>query len=183
MTPKHLIIDGYNVLGAMGFPPHRVVDQGEHHREEFIVRIGLYGHKLHSQVTLVFDAWQQTGTGRQVIHRAGVTVIYTGQGEQADQVIQDLIRTHGKEAAVVSSDLEVIAVAKSFGAFSIRSQEFMRRLTPAGSQGTSVSRSRGDGLQKDKDVDEGPVSSREKKGNPRKLPKKLRQRNRIMKKF
>ncbi|PJA77810.1 MAG: hypothetical protein CO149_07485 [Nitrospirae bacterium CG_4_9_14_3_um_filter_51_5] len=181
MAPKHVIIDGYNVLGAMGLPPHRVVEQGEHHREEFIVRVGLYGHKLHCLITLVFDAWQQAGRGRQVIHRAGVTVIYTAQGEQADQVIQDLIRTHGKETAVVSSDLEVIAVAKVFGAFSIRSQEFVKRLTPAGLQGPAVSRSRGEPPQKD--VDEVPVRSREKKGNPRKLPKKLRQRNRIMKKF
>jgi predicted RNA-binding protein with PIN domain len=181
LAPKHLIIDGYNLLGAMGLPPHRVVEEGAHHREEFIVRIGLYGHKRHCLITLVFDAWQQAGTGRQVIHRAGVTVIYTGQGEQADQVIQDLIRTHGKEIAVVSSDLEVISVAKTFGAFSIRSQEFMKRLTSAGPQAPGISRSRGE--TSPKDVDEVPVRSREKKGNPRKLPKKLRQRNRIMKKF
>ncbi|HNP31189.1 MAG: NYN domain-containing protein [Nitrospira sp.] len=181
MAPKHLIIDGYNVLGAMGFPPHRVVEQGEHHREDFIVRIGLYGHKLHCRITLVFDAWQQAGRDRQVSHRAGVTVIYTGQGEQADHVIQDLIRTHGKETAVVSSDLEVIAVAKAFGAFPIRSHEFMKRLIPAGLQGPAVGRSRREPFQKD--VDEVPTGSREKKGNPRKLPKKLRQRNRIMKKF
>lgn len=181
MAPRYLIVDGYNVLGAMGLPPHRVVENGDHHREEFIVRVGLYGQRLRSPITLVFDAWQQTGRARQVNHRAGVTVIYTGQGEQADQVIQEFIRTHGKETAVVSSDLEVINVAKAFGAFSIRSQEFMGRLNPGGPQGSRVSRSSGGGPQKD--VDQKPVSSKEKKGNPRKLPKKLRQRNRIMKKF
>jgi uncharacterized protein len=181
VAPKYLIIDGYNVLGAMGLPPHRVVEQGEHRREEFIVRVGLHGHKLHNPITLVFDAWQQSGANRQVIHRNGVTVIYTGQGEKADGVIQDFIRSHGKGAAVVSSDLEVIAVAKAFGAFSIRSQEFVTRLGNSGIQGSPVSRSRG-GLSQ-KDSDEGPVRSKDKKGNPRKLPKKLRQRNRIMKKF
>ncbi len=181
MTPRHLIIDGYNVLGAMGLPPHRVIEQGEHRREEFIVRVGLYGHRLHNPITLVFDAWQQSGTSRQVIHRDGVTVIYTGQGEKADGVIQDIIRTHGKEAAVVSSDLEVIAVAKAFGAFSIRSQEFVKRLASSGLQGTAVGRSQGRAAPKD--IDEEPVRSKEKKGNPRKLPKKLRQRNRIMKKY
>ena len=176
-----MIIDGYNVLGAMGLPPHRVVENGEHYREEFIVCVGLYGQRLRCPITLVFDAWQQTGRARQVTHRAGVTVIYTGQGEQADQVIQQLIRTHGKETAVVSSDLEVINVAKTFGAFFIRSQEFMGRLNPGGPQGSRVSRSSGGGSQKG--VDQEPVRSKEKKGNPRKLPKKLRQRNRIMKKF
>ena len=181
MAHKHLIIDGYNVLGAMGLPPHRVVDKGEHLREEFIVRIGLYGQRVRCPITLVFDAWQQRGRVREVTHRAGVTVIYTGQGEQADQVIQHLIRTHGKETAVVSSDLEIINVAKTFGAFSIRSQEFLGRLNPGGSQGSRVSPSSGVGPQKD--VDQVPDRSREKKGNPRKLPKKLRQRHRIMKKF
>jgi len=165
----------------MGLPPHRVVDKGEHLREEFIVRVGLYAQSLHCPVTLVFDAWQQAGKARQITHRAGVTVIYTGQGEQADQVIQQLIRTHGKETAVVSSDLEVVNVAKAFGAFSIRSQEFMGRLHPVASQGSRGSRAVGGGPQND--LDQVPARSKEKKGNPRKLPKKLRQRNRIMKKF
>lgn len=181
MAPKHLIIDGYNVLGAMGLPPHRIVERGEHHREELIVRLGIYGQRLHCPVTLVFDAWQQTRKARQITHRAGVTVIYSGQGEQADQVIQHLIRTHGKETAVVSSDLEVINVAKTFGAFSIRSQEFIGRLITGSSQGSKKSRLRGDSSRED--VGLVPPSSKEKKGNPRKLPKKLRQRNRIMKKF
>lgn len=165
----------------MGLPPHRVVEQGEHRREEFIVRLGLYGNKLHNLITLVFDAWQQSGASRQVIHRNGVTVIYTGQGEKADGVIQDLIRSHGKGAAVVSSDLEVIAVAKAFGAFSIRSQEFVTRLASSVFQGEAVRRPQGGFSQKDSD--EEPVRSKEKKGNPRRLPKKVRQRNRIMKKF
>lgn len=165
----------------MGFPPHRIVDKGEHFREEFIVRLGLYAQRIHCPVTLVFDAWQQTEKSRQITHRAGVTIIYTGQGEKADQVIQHLIRRHGKETAVVSSDLEVINVAKAFGAFSIRSQEFMGRLNPGGPQGARVSPSSGKGPQKD--VDQVPGRSKEKKGNPRKLPKKVRQRNRIMKKF
>jgi uncharacterized protein len=181
LRPKHIIIDGYNLLGAMGLPPHRIVESGEQHREEFIIRLGMYGQSHHCPITLVFDAWQQTGRVRQITHRAGVTVIYTGQGEQADQIIQGLIRTYGKEAAVVSSDLEIINVAKMFGAFSIRSQEFMGRLQPGGLQGSSVNRSNRGGIPND--VDPEPVRSNEKKGNPRKLPKKLRQRNRIMKKF
>ena len=178
---KHLIIDGYNLLGAMGFPPYRIVEKGGHHREECIVRLGLYGQRLQCPITLVFDAWQQPNGNRQINHRTGVTVVYTGQGEQADQVIQQLIRTHGKETAVVSSDLEVINVAKAFGAFSIRSQDFMGRLKSLAPQESRVIRSSGQGHQKE--VDQMPTRPKEKKGNPRKLPKKLRQRNRIMKKF
>lgn len=181
MAPKHLIIDGYNLLGAMGLPPSQVVANGERHREEFIVRLGRYGQSLHCPITLVFDAWQQTGNSRQVHHRAGVTVIYSAQDERADQVIQHLIRVQGKETAVVSSDREVIDVAKTFGAFSIRSQEFMGRLTTATPPRSTAIRS--SHRESHEDAYQAPPRSKDKKGNPRKLPKKLRQRNRIMKKF
>lgn len=181
MTPKQIIIDGYNVLGAMGLPPRRILENGEQVREEFIVRVGLYGQRLNCPVTLVFDAWQQSQKDSRIIHRAGVTVIYTGQGQQADYVIQQLIRTHGKEAAVVSSDGEIIQVAKTFGAFSIPSQQFMIRLNPGGTREAYRNRIK-DGAGP-KDGDQIPVPAKEKKGNPRKLPKKLRQRNRIMRKF
>lgn len=181
MTPKQLVIDGYNLLGAMGHPPSQVIANGERYREELIVGLGLYGQRIHCPITLVFDAWQEAGLSRQNHHRAGVTVIYSAKGERADQVIQQLIRREGKDMAVVSSDREVMDVAKSFGAFSIRSQEFVRRLRPVYSQRSKVTQSGGS-----KTHEEGvelSVRSKDKKGNPRKLPKKLRQHNRIMRKF
>ena len=47
MTPQHLIIDGYNVLGAMGLPPQKVVGQGEVHRDQFVARLALYAQAIH----------------------------------------------------------------------------------------------------------------------------------------
>ena len=182
MTPKHLIIDGYNVLGAMGLPPQKVVGQGEVHREQFVVRLGLYGQAIHCPITVVFDAWQQPGSMRDVTHQTGVTVMYSAEGERADQVIQQLIRQYGKETAVVSSDLEVTNVARAFGAFVIRSQEFLTRLQKGDQQKHSVSSARGKPEDKD-DSEYGTTRPKDKKGNPRKLPKKIRQRNHMMKRF
>ena len=108
--------------------------------------------------------------------------MYSAEGERADQVIQQLIRQHGKETAVVSSDLEVTNVARAFGAFVIRSQEFLTRLQRGSQPKTVVRVSRGTPVSKD-EREEAPTRPKEKKGNPRKLPKKLRQRNRIMKRF
>ena len=178
---KHLIIDGYNVLGAMGLPPRQIVGQGESHRENFIACLGLYAQKIHRPITVIFDAWRQSGKTRQTIHQSGVTVIYSCQSEQADQVIQELIRMHGKETAVVSSDLEIMNVARAFGAFTIRSQEFISRLDQ-GSQRRILGPRRTGGIQ-EKVEDTEPRRPKDKKGNPRKLPKRLRQRNRIMKRF
>ena len=182
MTPKHLIIDGYNVLGAMGFPPEKVVGKGEVYRNQFVARLGLYSQTIHCPVTVVFDAWRQLGGQRQISHQTGVTVMYSAEGEQADQVIQQLIRQYGKESAVVSSDLEVTNVARAFGAFVIRSQEFLGRLQKGNQQKASFRSARGKLPDKD-DSEDVIMRPKDKKGNPRKLPKKQRQRNRIMKRF
>jgi len=182
MTPKHLIIDGYNVLGAMGLPPQQVIGQGEAHRDQFVVRLSVYAQTIHCPITVVFDAWRQPGSRGQTSHQAGVTVMYSAQDEKADQVIQQLIRQYGKETAVVSSDLEVINVARAFGAFVIRSQEFLVRLRPGSRQNKTTRNFRGKSEAKDDSEDVVP-RAKDKKGNPRKLPKKLRQRNRIMKRF
>jgi len=177
-----LIIDGYNLLGAMGLPPGQVVGQGESHRDQLIIRLGLYAQTRQCPVTIIFDAWRQIGQVRQIQHQAGVTVMYSGQGERADQVIQQLIRTHGKETAVVSSDHEIADVALACGAFVIKSQEFLGRLKVKGGQRGQAGHPKG-GEQGN--VDEGEISTKpkDKKGNPKKLPKRLRQRNRIMKRF
>ncbi len=181
MKPQHLIIDGYNLLGAMGLPPQKVVGQGEGNRDQLVVRLGLYSQSIHCPITLVFDAWRQPGSMRQTFHQTGVTVMYSAEGERADQVIQQLIRQYGKETAVVSSDLEVSNVARAFGAFVIRSQEFLTRLQNGTQRRSSIRSSR----ERSENLEEGPnpTKPKDKKGNPRKLPKKLRQRNRIMKKF
>lgn len=181
MPPKHLIIDGYNVLGAMGLPPEKVVGKGEVHRDQLVARLALYSQAVHCSVTVIFDAWRQPGNMRQTSHQTGVTVMYTAKGERADQVIQQLIRQYGNESAVVSSDLEVTNVARAFGAFVIRSQEFLGRLQKGGQQKTPFRSDRGNPEAKDENEDV--IRPKEKKGNPRKLPKKLRKRNRIMKRF
>jgi predicted RNA-binding protein with PIN domain len=182
MRLKHLIIDGYNVLGAMGLPPEKVVGKGEVHREQFVGRLGLYSQAIHCPVTVIFDAWRQPGNMRQTSPQTGVTVMYSAEGERADQVIQQLIRQYGKESAVVSSDLEVTNVARAFGAFVIRSQEFLGRLQKGSQQKPSFRSARGKPESKD-DSEDVITKPKDKKGNPRKLPKKLRQRNRIMKRF
>ena len=171
MTPQHLIIDGYNVLGAMGLPPQKVVGQGEVHRDQFVARLALYAQAIHCPVTVIFDAWRQPGSIRHTSHQTGVTVVYSAEGERADQIIQQLIRQYGNETAVVSSDLEVINVARAFGAFVIRSQEFLARLQKGSQQRTSVRSGRGKPEAKD-DGENGITRSKDKKGNPRKLPPK-----------
>lgn len=111
-------------------------------------------------------------------HRAGVEVIYSKRGEKADQVIQRLVREYGSECAVVSSDYEIVNVAKSHRAFVMGAQEFAGRLLrPASSTGAVPYK------ELDTRDDVRPDRGAEKKGNPKKLPKSQRRRQNQLKRF
>ena len=136
-------------------------------------------------MTVVFDAWrEQTGLERHE-HRTGVQVVFTKRGERADQVIQRLAREYGPACAVVSSDLEIIQTAKAHGAFVMKSQEFQVKLEFLGNEKAVAGKSQplSTTQAEAKIEDESPRGRPDKKGNPRKLPKAVRARNRQLRGF
>ena len=181
----HVIIDGYNVLGVQGWTGMASSSQdGEQVRERLIQDLSRYRHRKGHPVTVVFDAWRERNAEHRE-HRSGVQVIYTQAGERADQVIQRMARQFGRDCVVVSSDLEIVATAKDHGAFIISAQEFQRKLQSVGNVGkpgrrvakNSASAAYG------KVEDEPSLKRPDKKGNPRKLPKAQRNRNRQLRGF
>ena len=112
MKPKHLVIDGYNVLGAMGWPPDKVLQSEGKIVEEFLAQLSAYAQRVHTSMTVIFDAWRQPGKTRQVQHRAGITVMYSSEGERADHILQQILRKSGKDAGIVSSDHEILTEAE-----------------------------------------------------------------------
>jgi predicted RNA-binding protein with PIN domain len=174
----HVIIDGYNLLARMngsGANSH-----SEMARESLLRLLAGYRHRKGHPLTIVFDGWQrgQPVEGRE--HRAGVQVIYSKRGEKADQVIERLAQEYGAEAAVVTSDHEVIRAVQAQGALIMRAPEFADKL-----QAHSKSSIEAPVPYKELAVDEDALlrRNREKKGNPRKLPKALRRRSRQLKRF
>jgi len=169
--PVHLIIDGYNLLAV------RSPVRSETAREALLQDLAAYRHRKGHPITVVFDGWLQGQPIEGREHRSGVQVIYSKRGEKADQVIQRLARQHGANCAVVSSDHEIVNVAKAQGAFVMGAQEFAGRLRMTSASSTVPF----------KELDEGddarPRRGPDKKGNPRKLPKALRQRGRQLKRF
>ncbi len=89
----------------------------------------------------------------------GVRVIFSSARERADQV---LARMASRGVAVVSNDREVRQAASRAGATAITADQFLDRLRQPPSGPVS---------EKDEDHDTPP---RQKKGNPRRLPKKAR---------
>ncbi|MEK7237306.1 MAG: NYN domain-containing protein [Nitrospirota bacterium] len=174
----HLIVDGYNLLAQTGRLGGGASRHSEMAREAFLRDLAAYRQRKAHAITVVFDGWQQGwGTERRE-HRLGLEVIFSRRGEKADQVIQRLAAEFGSDCAVVSSDHEIVDFARAQGAFVLKAQEFVAKLQGA-SNLTRVS------IHKELDTGEDlrPKRGPEKRGNPRKLPKALRQRNRQLKRF
>lgn len=167
----HLIIDGYNLLGS------QAAAKSEMARESLLHELAAYRHRKGHPLTVVFDGWQQGHPVEHREHRAGVQVIYSRRGEKADQVIQRLAREYGADCAVVSSDHEIVATARAHGATVMTAQLFMSKLAASGVSGPIH------GKELDTGEEEQPRRGPEKKGNPRKLPKAVRERNRQLKRF
>jgi predicted RNA-binding protein with PIN domain len=169
----HLIIDGYNLLGARGQITARPGSNLDLVREELVRELGLYGQLKAHAITLVFDGWRQDIGVERHEHRSGVQVVYTKRGERADQVIQRLAVRYGRHCAVVSSDREVAHSALAQGALVLSSAEFARKLLAPPSSSRPG----------EKDESDLPARRPDKKGNPRKLPKSVRRRQQRMKRF
>lgn len=172
--PTHLVIDGYNLLGTSGIRRRHT----ESDREQLLHDLAAYRHRTGHSITVVFDGWQHGRSTEQREHRAGVQLIYSKRGERADQVIQRLAREYGTDCAVVSSDHEIMNVARAHGAFVMRAHEFAQKLSGLSSPSGTVP-------HKELDPGDDVRSGRrlEKKGNPRKLSKSQRQRDRQFRRF
>ena len=183
--PHVLVIDGYNLLGCLGKrQPERPTD-GAREREALIQRLSLYSQRKGHPVTVVFDAWRGSMGFEHHEHRTGVQVVFTKRGERADQVIQRLAREYGRACAVVSSDLEIIQTAKAHGAFVLKSQEFQEKLESLKNEKAVTGKFQLLSSRQDDIEDEEPRGRGrpDMKGNPRKLPKAVRARNRQLRGF
>ena len=111
----HLIIDGYNLLGARGQIGRAAGRDAESVRERLLRELAAYRQWKTHPITVVFDGWQEGFGAEHREHRGGIEVVYSRRGERADQVIQRLAAEFGRDCAVVSSDREVADFAKAQG--------------------------------------------------------------------
>ena len=147
-------------------------------REALLQRLAAYRHRKGHAITLVFDGWQGGLVAEHHEFQSGVEVIYSRRGERADQVIQRLARIYGKDCAVVSSDHEVINSARAAGAFVIGAPEFRAKLEVRSFSAPAMAF---------KELDAGEADlmkrSKDKGGNPRKLPKSQLKRKQQLREF
>ncbi len=169
--PIHLIIDGYNLLGVRGGLRGDV----EARREQLIRDLAGYRQRKGHPVTVVFDGWRAGHAVERAEWREGLEVVFSRQGETADAVVKRLAEKYGSDCAVVSSDREIGNFARAHGSMVITSGDFETRL--------QVSGARPFARKQEADEEEPVRRDPKKKGNPKKLPKALRQKARQLKRF
>jgi len=158
----HLLIDGYN-LGRRGLSAHFFDSSDLEGGRRFLLdRLSEYRRAKGLRMTVVFDAAMGLSLSRQKEFYKGIEVIYSKQGETADEVIIAAIRRKLPGLMVVSSDRAIIDEAKRHG---------VTFMTP-------------DRLESavDGDTDEDREERADKKGNPHKAPKQVRKARRMIKK-
>jgi predicted RNA-binding protein with PIN domain len=133
-----LLIDGYNLLFASEVfaspegPPtlHRT-------REALLDFIAQsIDGRLKKHTTVVFDATQAPSGLPHELSHAGLSVLFSRRGQDADALLEDLITAERspRELLVVSSDHRVQRAARQRGAKFVDSEEWLRTATAAKSE-------------------------------------------------
>ncbi|MBI3621698.1 MAG: NYN domain-containing protein [Nitrospirae bacterium] len=121
----HLIVDGYNVIGHDG----GLRGDLRARRDQLLQRLIVYQRRSGHRLTVVFDGWRSGWPAEHAEWTGGVRVIYSREGEQADEVIARLAREEGAAVVAVSSDRAVQAAVRAGGGVALSCGEFERKLT------------------------------------------------------
>ncbi|HOJ71054.1 MAG TPA: NYN domain-containing protein [Syntrophorhabdaceae bacterium] len=130
----------------------------EMQRKYLLERLVSYKKQKPNKITVVFDAYKSISLTRQRDNYKGIEVIYTKENETADELIMEWIRKKPSGMVVVTSDRTIIDEAKRYG---------IAFITPSKMEELIIEYEL---EEKDYD-DEAPRLT--KKGNPKKLLKKL----------
>lgn len=115
----HLVIDGYNLIGV-----NAGLNDIEAQRETLIGSLAAYKRLKRVKVTVVFDGTRSKRLTGSKETRSGVEVIFSRDGQEADEVIKNFARTKGEGLTIVTSDRDVSSYARAHRAVVVSSNEF-----------------------------------------------------------
>ena len=122
---RYLILDGYNIIGALRRYSPRATGGFDEARELLINDALKASGWTGRRIILVFDAARSPEPGRSELRAGGaVRLIYSAPGESADDVIERLIRNLGASATVCSGDFALQRAALAGGAARSVPREF-----------------------------------------------------------
>ncbi len=161
-----IIIDGYNLINAWTDLKIKFKNSPDIARNELIEILSNYRKIKQHKITVVFDAYNNYNLFTSSFSEKGITIIYTPSGVTADDYIKKLIKDKGSRYIVISSDNEIKNFSSSHNATPVNSEEFIEKL-----QFSFYFNAKG--IMKEEETIEKTLSTK-KKGNPKRLPKKLR---------
>jgi predicted RNA-binding protein with PIN domain len=163
--PVEILIDGYNLINNWGILKEKFSRNPESARDFLIDVLHHYKKIKHHSVNVIFDAYNSFSLLPSEFSAKGIKIVFTSMGETADSYIKNKVKHHGEKFIVVSSDNEIKNFANSQGAVSVNSEDFIAKLELAFYMDSK-------GIQDEEEPNR--RLNTKKKGNPKKLPKKLR---------
>ncbi|MBI5894109.1 MAG: NYN domain-containing protein [Deltaproteobacteria bacterium] len=165
----HIVIDGYNLIGASQSSGY-IKNDLESVREELFRRLLAYKRLKGHKITVVLDGKYSENLSRRHENHAGIEVIFSKNGEEADLIIKEMAEKKREGLTIVTSDRDVASFALKRGSVIIPSNEFNDILEMAD-------------YAEDKGIIDDEDCRSEKKGNPKRLSKKDRQKVKRLKKL
>ncbi len=164
----HVIIDGYNVIRQSNHLSIIDLQDIQEGRQGLQDLMAAYRQTRGHQITIVFDGLHATHLGVQRHRANGMLIIFSGNGETADDVIKRMAAKEGARALIVSSDRDITDFAASKGAATIGAREFEQKVSAALYLNSGHTEDYHDG---------GWRPTTRKKGPSRRLPKRRRRLN------
>jgi len=120
----HILIDGYNLIRqsvSLKRFERQSLDAG---RKALIAWLADYRKRKDHRITVVFDGWESGPAQEERDYDCGISIIYSGRGVKADDVIKRITASTDEEILVVSSDREISSFATRRGKATLSSAEF-----------------------------------------------------------
>jgi predicted RNA-binding protein with PIN domain len=174
--PLELIIDGYNLIRQSDSLSRLDAQNLEQGREALLERLVEYKKVRNHPITVVFDGWGGFNLSSKRAKHKGITVVFTAQGQTADEWIKQRVG-EVQYGAVVTSDREIQEHAERSGVAAISSHEFERRMEAASSGDMEMSAIDEDEWEKEELV------AAKRKGSAWQLSKKEKKRRATLEKL
>ncbi len=173
--PPTLIIDGYNLI--RNSPTLSLIDRQdiEEGREALISRLADYRKVRPFPIVVIFDGtgyYHLSATGE---NRMGIKVLFSRRGQTADDFIVSLAREKGRERVVSTSDRGIQARLRGTDCVCISSEIFDAKIDNA-----LYELFKGQSLEEEMALEE---RRGLRKGTSKRLPRRLRRREAILRKL
>jgi predicted RNA-binding protein with PIN domain len=174
--PLEIIIDGYNLIRQSDSLSRLDGQNLEQGREALLERLAAYRKVRGHPITVVFDGWGGFNLSSTRTRHEGITVVFTAQGQTADEWIKQRAG-EVPYGVVVTSDREIQEHAERSGLATVSSHEFERRMETA-----LAGEIEGGAMDNEEWEEEGPAQAK-RKGSAWQLSKKEKKRRAILQKL